>query len=62
MGCLFSAALACRTVCITHGHADHIASLAHHSRVRTMRGDAKSNLFITQTMHQTIQSMKYVYI
>jgi len=46
MGCLFSAALACRTVCITHGHADHIASLAHHSRVRTMRGDAKATYLL----------------
>jgi ribonuclease BN (tRNA processing enzyme) len=29
-----------------HSHADHIASLPHHVRVRTMRGDKRSRYFL----------------
>lgn len=42
MGCLFGESLACDVVCVTHGHSDHVASLAHHLRVRTMRNDKKA--------------------
>jgi ribonuclease BN (tRNA processing enzyme) len=46
MGCLFDAALGCRIVCCGHMHADHCGSLAHHSRVRAMRGDPRSTYVI----------------
>lgn len=55
-GTMHDAAIGCETVLISHGHADHIAALPLHARVRHMMKMAAPRYLMPANYHAAFQS------